>query len=161
LKFTNPQAEAAKNTVHQIALTQIRAVAGAQYTAQEAQDFLNRAWNPALPIEENMRRVKLMGETLKEASSEKDRQAEYFFKEGTMQGYKPKVGTSTSELLNDFNKRIGFNPQTEPTFIDPNSILAPELQQGGQQNMAPSQPSFDLNEFNINPVMGQPNVGLR
>lgn len=161
LKFTNPQAEAAKNTVHQIALTQIRAVAGAQYTAQEAQDFLNRAWNPALPIEENMRRVKLMGETLKVASEEKDRQAAYFFENGTMRGYKQKVGTSTAAMLADFNERIGFNPQTEPMFIDPNSILNQETQQGGQQPVAPSQPTFNPNRWGIQPVIGQQNSGFR
>ena len=152
LKFANPQAEAAKNTVHQIALTQIRAVAGAQFTENEARDFLNRAWNPALPLSENMRRVRIMGEQLKQAAEEKDRQSEFFFKNGTMRGYQPKIGTSTAALLADFNERIGFDPRTEPMFIDPNPIIGANPQQPGTTGQQPSNPNYNPADYGITPT---------
>ena len=154
LSYANPQAEIVKNRVQGIAQTQIRQVAGAQYTEKEGTDYMNRAWNPALPIEENMRRVELMSQQMREASEEKERMLKYAQKNNTLKGYQPQMDISSAGLLADFENRIGTSVQNDPMYVSPD-------QQGEQQNMAPSQPTFSPNRWGVQPVMGQQNSGFR
>ena len=150
LSYANPQAEIVKNRVQGIAQTQIRQVAGAQYTEKEGTDYMNRAWNPALPIEENMRRVELMSQQMREASQEKERMLKYAEKNGTLKGYQPQMDISSAGLLADFENRIGPSVQDDPMYVLPE-----------QQSMEAGQSTFNPNRWGIQPVIGQQNSGFR
>lgn len=66
----------------------LRQVLGAQFTEKEGATLMNRAFDPALSKEENLRRLDNVISDLKSQAVSKKQAADYYEKMGTLQGFK-------------------------------------------------------------------------
>lgn len=85
---TNPQAVALKENVQGVSQSALRQVLGAQFTEKEGKMIMDRAFNPALPAEENIRRIEATKKDLLQRAREKEAAANYYEDNGTLKGYK-------------------------------------------------------------------------
>lgn len=79
----------AAEVVRGIAQRGARAVLGSAYTEKEGNEFMNRAFNPALPPAKNAERLTRMADALEKAAKVNLEKAAYFDKHGTTAGFKP------------------------------------------------------------------------
>lgn len=90
----NPQASATRDKIYSAIQSTLKAVLGGQYTEKEGEAVFNRAYNPRLPIEENVRRATVEMNALQSMADSKNAAAKYFEKNGTITGWE---GTSLGE----------------------------------------------------------------
>jgi len=83
----NPQASEVKEAVEEVVQRNLRLVLGAQFTEKEGQRLISRAYNPRLDETENKKRVDRLIKSIESAMKEKQSQARYFNKNGTLKGY--------------------------------------------------------------------------
>ena len=69
----------------------LRTILGGQFTAQEGERLIARAFNPKLPPEENAKRVRRLFLQMSSAAEQKQAMADYFDQFGTLRGYKGKM----------------------------------------------------------------------
>lgn len=96
--MTNPEAVNAKELTMESVQRNLRVVLGAQFTQQEGQQLMARAFNPRLPPEENQRRVNRLITQIQTAAAKKEDAAKYFEEHGTLSGWQGKLPT-----FSDFN----------------------------------------------------------
>lgn len=106
--ITNPEAVAAKNAVEEVVQRSLRVVLGAQFTAEEGERLIARAYNPQLSPEENQVRVTRLAEQIKKMAESKLDAARYFEKYGTLQGWQGRLPT-LSDI--DLGQSAGKAPQ--------------------------------------------------
>ena len=95
--IVTPRAQATKEAVEEVVQRNLRLVLGAQFTAQEGERLISRAYNPKLPQKENIKRVNRLVRQIETAALAKADAAKYFEENGTLTGWKGKVYT-----VNDF-----------------------------------------------------------
>jgi len=92
LALTNPTAANAKEQVQEVVQRNLRVVLGPQFTAKEGEALISRAYNPALPPEQNAARLRKLFEQMEIAAKARTEMATYFEDKGTLTGYKgPRV----------------------------------------------------------------------
>ena len=82
-----PDSVAARETIEGVVQQNLRDVLGGQFAQQEAQQLLQRAWNPLLKPEENARRMRRLYNQMEVAASQRDAMNSYFNENGTLRGY--------------------------------------------------------------------------
>tara|TARA_R100001510_G_scaffold56074_1_gene60980 strand:+ start:1208 stop:2359 length:1152 start_codon:yes stop_codon:yes gene_type:complete len=93
----------AQELVSEVVQRNLRLILGAQFTEKEGERLINRAFNPRLSEEENIKRVKRLADSIKRAADQKRKSAEYFEKFGTLKGFK---GTAS---INSISEGAGLN----------------------------------------------------
>jgi hypothetical protein len=106
LKSSNPKATATKEAVEEVVQRNLRLILGAQFTEKEGERLIARAYNKGLSQKENARRVKLLQEQIFDAAQAKQDAIEYYNENGTIYGWKGKMFNSTTDFLNEYNKRL-------------------------------------------------------
>ena len=105
MKWLNPDGTIARDAVRESVQQTLRQTLGAQFTEKEGTDLMNRAFDPALKPEENIRRAKLILAQVGGIAQQKQAMVDYFDKNGTLVGYQgPQIDTSALTNL----------------FVDPN-----------------------------------------
>jgi hypothetical protein len=99
--MTNPEAIAAQNKVEEVAQRNLRLVLGAQFTQNEGERLIARAYNPQMPPAENKARVDALVKQIRTAAQIKEDAARYFEENGTLTGWKGRMPT-----LSDFESAI-------------------------------------------------------
>lgn len=82
-----PEAKDAQERVEQVVQRSLREVLGAQFAEKEGERLIARAYNPALPPEYNIRRLRALFAQLEAAHAAQDAMATYFGEKGTLWGY--------------------------------------------------------------------------
>jgi hypothetical protein len=101
LAMTNPKALQSRELVEEVVQRNLRTILGAQFTAQEGERLIARAFNPKLPPEENAKRVRRLFLQMSSAAEQKQAMADYFDQFGTLRGYKGKMPS-----VNDFYRAM-------------------------------------------------------
>lgn len=92
----SPEAKQAKDTVEQVVQRSLRETLGGQFAEREGERLIQRAYNPALPPEANLARLKGLFEQLSFADQAKRAMIEYANKNGTLVGYEgPEMPTAS------------------------------------------------------------------
>ena len=87
LQATNPEAVDVREAVQEVVQRNLRLILGAQFTAKEGEMLINRAYNPRLPEETNVRRVKALLKQMKKSLDAMVSMGAYFDQYGTLRGY--------------------------------------------------------------------------
>lgn len=85
--MTNPESVDAEERVQEVVQRNLRVVLGAQFTANEGQQLISRAYNPRLPEATNAARLSRLRASMKKAYDAKVAASEYFNQHRTMRGY--------------------------------------------------------------------------
>lgn len=89
--ITNPEAMAAQETVESTVQRSLRVILGAQFTKEEGERLIARAYNPSLGEEENAKRVRRLFDQLKQGFENKSAMARYYEENGTLRGFEGKI----------------------------------------------------------------------
>lgn len=109
--FFNTDGIIARENIEEVVQRSLRETLGAQFTEREGERLIQRAFNPLLPTEENVRRAKLLLEKLQSMAESKDGMADYFRQHGTLMGYEGRA-PSMNDLL-AVERQFGEDPQTD------------------------------------------------
>lgn len=96
-----PDTVAARQNAERVIQEGMRAIMGAQFTQAESDNFMKRAFDPALGADENARRLRLILQQMKTSSRQAREVSDYVEKNRTLQGFR---GTVPS--LADFEAAI-------------------------------------------------------
>lgn len=107
--FFNTEGVIARENVEEVVQRSLRETLGAQFTEREGERLIQRAFNPLLPKEENLRRVRLLVNKINEMAQAKDAMVEYFDKNGTLRGYQGPA--PRAEALDDVERQFGTDPE--------------------------------------------------
>ncbi len=86
--YLNPDGTIAREKTYEVVQGTLRQVLGAQFTEKEGEMIMARAFNPNLPVEENVKRVKALAEMLKSNSQQNISKLNYFDQNGTLKGFR-------------------------------------------------------------------------
>ena len=128
LSIINPKAANAKEQVEEVVQRNLRVVLGAQFTAQEGERLISRAYNPALPPKQNASRLRKLFMQMEAAAKQRDAMASYFGTNGTLIGYEGKQpnindfysaisGFSAGQVVNGF-KFLGGDPTIKANWSE-------------------------------------------
>jgi hypothetical protein len=128
LSIINPKAANAKEQVEEVVQRNLRVVLGAQFTAQEGERLISRAYNPALPPKQNASRLRKLFMQMESAAKQRDAMASYFGTNGTLIGYEGKQpsindfysaisGFSAGQVVNGF-KFLGGDPTIKANWSE-------------------------------------------
>lgn len=86
-----PQSTKLRQDAERIIQNSLRATLGAQFTEKEGTRFLERAYNPALPVADNVKRLNQMADELDLIAQNKQAATDYMKAHGSLEGFKPGV----------------------------------------------------------------------
>lgn len=86
-----PQSTKLKQDAERIIQNSLRATLGAQFTEKEGTRFLERAYNPSLPVADNVARLNSIADELETVAKNKEAAVAYMKKNGTLAGFTPEV----------------------------------------------------------------------
>lgn len=113
--FTNPKSVQAQEAVEEVVQRNLKAILGAQFTAEEGKQLIERAYNPKLDEAENARRIGRLLNQMKVALQQKREAIKYFREHDSLQGYtgrEPTMADFTS--INFDNPGHNYNYQKKP-----------------------------------------------
>jgi hypothetical protein len=93
--FADPNAQDAKDTVEEVVQRNLKAILGAQFTAQEGAELIKRAFNAKLSPEINRKRLQRLFTQMRLAAEQKQSMVEFFNQNGTLQGFQGKQPSMT------------------------------------------------------------------
>lgn len=99
LDITNPQAADIQDRFEEVIQRNLRAIFGPQFTEKEGTRLIQRAYNPSLPEEANLKRIDRLLKSMEEAARAKQDAAEYYEQHGTLKGFKGKIASSIDDIL--------------------------------------------------------------
>ena len=85
----NPEMAAVRDDIRAAIQGTLKQVLGGQFTEKEGEAIFNRAFNPRLSPQENVKRARAELQALQNMASEKDRSMNAFLSRGTLKGYTP------------------------------------------------------------------------
>jgi hypothetical protein len=94
----HPESVAAQNAVEEVVQRNLKAILGAQFTQQEGERLIARAYNPQLEEGENQKRLTRLIKQMRSALKMKMSAIAYFDAHGTLQGWKGTMPTKTDFL---------------------------------------------------------------
>lgn len=103
LSVTNPDAIATRNAVEEVVQRNLRIVLGSQFTAQEGENLIKRAYNPVLGEAENAKRVGRLLEQIKTAAEIKMDASRYYEQHGTLRGWNGRLPKMSDFDMEDRN----------------------------------------------------------
>lgn len=86
--YLSPEVSSVRDDIRGAIQGTLKQVLGGQFTEREATAMFNRAFNPRLSNEENIRRANAELSALQEMSANKDQAVKWFEKHGTLRGFK-------------------------------------------------------------------------
>lgn len=92
--------------VQEVAQRNLRLVLGAQFTEKEGDRLISRVYNPRLDESINARRVRALFDQIQKAAEDKQRAAQYYEQNGTLNGFQGSLYTSFSQFENDLNAAL-------------------------------------------------------
>lgn len=101
------QDKSIEDRIKAVAQTSLKQILGAQFTEREGKMILDRAYNPAQPKEENIRRMRELVRSLRSQAEAKKASMDYFAENGTLQGF-----TSPSQAVADSRRQGTVLPRT-------------------------------------------------
>jgi hypothetical protein len=113
LPLLNPRAASVKESVEEVVQRNLRLILGAQFTEKEGERLISRAYNIALPQEENARRLKLLTEQVASAARAKQEAADYFSKNGTLRGWNGSLFGSFNQFLSEYESRVNQKQESQ------------------------------------------------
>jgi hypothetical protein len=116
LSYLFPDAAEVKDLVGGVAQSNLRQVLGGQFAQKEGEALLARAYNPAQPVEDNLRRLKALRDQINTAANAKIQSVGFFEENGTLAGFRPGAyGASASAISG-----------TAPSAEDPLGLRKPQ-----------------------------------
>ena len=113
----NPKAVDTREQVEEVVQRNLRAILGAQFTGNEGERLIARAYNPALPEATNKDRVDRLIGAMEKAYAAKKAAAEYLNKNRTMRGYMgPRIWS-----LSDIEAAAGLDAKSSPGSNKPSA----------------------------------------
>lgn len=113
----NPQAVDTRQQVEEVVQRNLRALLGSQFTAQEGENLIARAYNPKLSEAVNKDRVDRLITGIEKAYAAKRAAAEYLNKNRTMRGYMgPRIWS-----LSDIEAAAGLDAKPSPGSNKPSA----------------------------------------
>lgn len=111
LAFANPASREARANAERVIQEGLRATLGAQFTRQEGEAFLARAYDPLAQPEDNLRRLNSIVTQMRESAKDRDSMLKYVqgAGKGSLKGYTGRIPT-----IQDFYAAIE-EPQTPQT----------------------------------------------
>lgn len=104
-----PEGVKVEEMVAEVAQRNLRLILGGQFAQQEGEQLIKRAYNPALPQEENIRRLDALIAQMESAAAVKDAAARHLDQYGTLQGFTQKLPT-----FDDFAAAISDTQSMKP-----------------------------------------------
>jgi len=95
LPYVNAEAGTVKDLVGKIVQSDLRAVLGGQFAQKEGEELLKRSYNPALPQEDNLARLKSLRNQISNVAKTKTQSFDYFTSNGTLKDFKPTAPVKT------------------------------------------------------------------
>lgn len=122
----NPEAQDSKEQIEEVVQRNLRLVLGAQFTEKEGSRLIERAYNPSLTPEYNIRRLRRLYQQMSISAQQRDAMAEYFAKNGTLQGYtgpQPNIDDfytalskwEVGQVINGY-RYLGGDPNAESSY---------------------------------------------
>lgn len=108
-----PGATDIREQVEEVAQRNLRLVLGAQFTQQEGDRLIARAFNKNLPEKANAARVRNLMASIEAAARQKAAAAQYLQKNGTLAGFDGAAGLTLDDIAADFDRRNG-GAQVDP-----------------------------------------------
>lgn len=110
-----PQSTKLRQDAERIIQNSLRATLGAQFTEKEGIRFLERAYNPSLPVADNVKRLTDIADELEMVATNKEAAVEYMKKNGTLEGFKPRVTPSGGGI--DQATVEGYGVKYDPSMV--------------------------------------------
>lgn len=127
MPFLKPSTVAARQNAERVIQEGLRAILGAQFTKEEGERFLARAFDPALGTKENARRLRLIVQQMKESAKQTESMAKYALENRSLVGY-----TGPVPSIADFENILVTGDAQEQQQSKPASGNAPA---GSQRNI--------------------------
>lgn len=86
--FVNPESKRVRDDVGSVVQKSLRAILGGQFAQKEGEALLKRSYDESLDEKTNAARLKILKKQLQDAAEAKESAAEYYEREGTLEGYK-------------------------------------------------------------------------
>jgi len=138
-----PQSVEARQNAERVFQDGLRAILGAQFTQVEGENFLKRAFDPALGPDVNARRASLIVEQMKESAKQAQALADYVEKNGTSRGFKgtlPSLAQFEAVLSRVPAQRTGTSGATAPQAAQTTPVPAPTSPPATFERLSPSPP---------------------
>ena len=113
-----PAAQEARQNAERVIQDGLRAILGAQFTQVEGENFLRRAFDPALGPDRNARRLSLILEQMKESAKQAQAVADYVEQNKSLRGFRgayPSLAQFEAVLAKDAPPAAAARPQTGAT----------------------------------------------
>jgi len=110
-----PAAQEARQNAERVIQDGLRAILGSQFTQVEGENFLKRAFDPALGPDRNARRLRLILEQMKESAKQAQAVATFVEKNGSLRGFKgvyPSLAQFEAVLAKDTPPAAAAQQQT-------------------------------------------------
>ena len=122
----DPEDKAIEDRLKAVAQTSMKEILGAQFTEKEGKLVLDRAYNPAMPKEENIRRMKELARSLRDKAQAKKLAMDYFAQHGSLQGFQGPTSTQVIPTRQEAQQSKTFmggfqteqKPETDKDFIN-------------------------------------------
>lgn len=85
----NPKLASVRDEIRGAIQASLRATLGPQFTEKEGEAIFNRAFNPRLSADENVKRATTELDAIKRMAAQKDQSMKQFISAGTLKGYRP------------------------------------------------------------------------
>lgn len=103
----------AKELVSEVVQRNLRLVLGAQFTEKEGERLINRAFNPSLSEEENIKRIRRLATSIRKARDAKLAAARHYEQFGTLANYKGAKNISLESIEADAGLTQDFEYEEE------------------------------------------------
>ena len=125
-----PAAQEARQNAERVIQDGLRAILGAQFTQVEGENFLKRAFDPALGPDRNARRLSLILEQMKESAKQAQAVADYVEQNKSLRGFKgayPSLAQFEAVLSKDTPPAAAAQQQTGAvaTPVPSGNVAAP------------------------------------
>lgn len=95
----NPEAQDAKERVESVVQRNLRIILGSQFTAQEGERLIARAYNINLKPEQNAARLQALFTAMEQGLQARSSMAQYFGENGTLVGFEPQPIPTVDSLI--------------------------------------------------------------
>lgn len=124
-----PEGASMQDAVEEVVQRNLRLVLGAQFTEKEGQRLIERAYNPSLSEEENLKRVNRLIDQIDKAAKAKKEASRYFEANGTLRGFKGKLIRSINDVV---PAELSPTPSAKPKTVIQNGHTYHLNEQTGQ-----------------------------
>lgn len=96
--FSNPNSVSVQNDIANIVQRSLRPILGAQFTQQEGENLIRRAYNPQLDEATNATRLRRLVDVTRKMAQQKLAAAQYFEQNGTLKGFGGTANFSLADI---------------------------------------------------------------